>query len=74
MTVICRGEAIRWIKPDGNVLDQEDKKNERVHVEARNDQLILNLFNINGMDIGTWTCMSAIDNAKAAFNLKKFCN
>ena len=73
MTVICRGEAIKWIKPDGNVLDQRDK-DERVHVEARNGQLILNLFNINGMDIGTWTCLSAIDNTKAAFNLKKFCN
>lgn len=73
MTVICCGEAIRWIKPDGNVLDQEDK-DERVHVEAKNDQLILNLFNINGMDIGIWTCLSAIDNTKVAFNLKKFCN
>ncbi|CAO1337577.1 unnamed protein product [Diamesa tonsa] len=73
LTVICCGEAIRWIKPDGNVLDQEDK-DQRVHVEAKNDQLILNLFNINGMDIGIWTCLSAIDNTKVAFNLKKFCN
>ncbi|CAO1325818.1 unnamed protein product [Diamesa serratosioi] len=71
LTVICSGEAIKWIKPDGNVLDPKDK-HERVHVEARNGQLFLSLFNINAMDIGTWTCLSAIDNTSVAFNLKKF--
>lgn len=55
------------------MLDQEEK-DERVHVDAKNGQLILNLFNINSMDFGTWTCLSVIDDTKVAFNLKKFCN
>lgn len=68
--VSCHAAAntrLRWLDPDNVWVD---KKRGGVHVEQRNNELVLVFASLSGdTDNGTWTCQAEMDNQKITFNM-----
>lgn len=68
--VSCHAAAntrLRWLDPDNVWVD---KKRGGVHVEQRNNELVLVFASLSAdTDNGTWTCQAEMDNQKTTFNM-----
>lgn len=68
--VSCHAGAntrLRWLDPDNVWMD---KKRGGVHIEQRNNELVLVFASLSAeTDNGTWTCQAEMDNQKITFNM-----
>lgn len=68
--VSCNASAttrLRWLDPDNVWVD---KTRGGVHVEQRNNELVLVFASLSAdTDNGTWTCQAEMDNRKITFNM-----
>lgn len=68
--VSCHAAAntrLRWLDPDNVWVD---KKRGSVHVEQRNNELVLVFASLSAdTDNGTWTCQAEMDDQKITFNM-----
>lgn len=68
--VTCRGNKVKWIKPNGKPLNETKG---RVHVEERDSNTLLLMFEIIDKNVhGNWTCVSETDNIQKHFTMKVF--
>jgi hypothetical protein len=68
---ICKGRDAKWIYPNGTLIRQSTNKFKIDKLS--DDESVLSIKQIDTRSIGTYKCVSSVDDLEEHFNLQLYC-